>query len=69
MGWGCHGGRGGGAVEPGAPTSNTTPAAVALSEAKSAGTPAGTVTAPVFSGASMSVLNPFLVVYMWARTA
>lgn len=34
-------------------TGNTTSAAVALSEAKSAGTPAGTVTAPVFTGSAL----------------
>jgi hypothetical protein len=33
-----------------APTANTTSAAVELSEAKSAGTPAGTVSAPTFTG-------------------
>lgn len=36
-----------------APTANTTAAAVELSEAKSAGTPAGTVTAPTFTGSAL----------------
>lgn len=36
-----------------APTASTTSAAVELSEAKSAGTPAGTVTAPVFTGSAL----------------
>lgn len=52
-----------------APTSNTTPAAVAMSQSVSAGTPTGTVTAPVFTGAAMSVVQPYLVVYFWKRTA
>lgn len=75
-----------------APTSNTVAAAVALSEAKTAGTPSGTVSAPTFTGAalathshtltpagtinaqtfsgsSMSIVPPYLVVYMWKRTA
>ncbi len=37
-----------------APTSNTTPAAVELSQAVSAGTPAGTVTAPTFTGSALA---------------
>ncbi len=52
-----------------APTNSTTSSAVALSEAKSAGTPAGTVSAPTFTGQSGSVLNPYFVVYVWKRTA
>ena len=32
-------------------------------------TPAGTVSAPVFSGQSMSTLPPYIVVNMWRRTA
>lgn len=39
-------------------TANTTSAAVALSEAKSAGTPAGTVSAPTFTGSSVTSGNP-----------
>jgi hypothetical protein len=52
-----------------APTSNTTSSAVALSEAKSAGTPAGTVSAPVFTGQAMSILPPYVVCRFWQRTA
>lgn len=50
-------------------TSNTTLAAVALSQAVSAGTPSGTVSQPTFSGAPLSVVQPYLVVAMWQRTA
>jgi hypothetical protein len=39
------------------------------SEAVSAGTPAGTVAAPVFTGSATSVIQPYIVVYMWERTA
>lgn len=39
------------------------------SEAVSAGTPAGTVSQPTFTGSPTSVLQPYLVVYMWKRTA
>lgn len=39
------------------------------SAAVSAGTPAGSVSAPTFTGNSMSVLPPYIVVYMWKRTA
>jgi hypothetical protein len=39
------------------------------SEAKSAGTPAGTVSQPVFTGAQETNLPPFIVVYMFKRTA
>jgi hypothetical protein len=39
------------------------------SEAVSAGTPAGTVSTPTFTGSATSVLPPYLVVYMWERTA
>jgi hypothetical protein len=52
-----------------APTNSTTSSAVALSESKTAGTPAGTVSAPTFTGVAMSVLPPYLVVYMFVRTA
>ncbi len=52
-----------------APTNSTTSSAVALSEAKSAGTPAGTNSAPTFTGSSGSVLNPYFVLYVWKRTA
>jgi hypothetical protein len=38
-------------------------------QAVSAGTPAGTVSQPNFSGASMSVVQPYIVVYFWKRTA
>jgi collagen type VII alpha len=37
--------------------------------AVSAGTPAGTVSAPAFTGTPMSVVQPYIVVYMWKRTA
>lgn len=37
--------------------------------ADSAGTPAGTVTAPTFTGSATSVVQPSIVVYMWRRTA
>lgn len=39
------------------------------SEAVSAGTPAGTNTAPAFTGSASSVVQPYIVVYMWKRTA
>ncbi len=52
-----------------APTNSTTSSAVALSQAVSAGTPAGTNSAPTFTGSSGSVLNPYFVVYVWKRTA
>lgn len=35
----------------------------------SAGTPAGTVAAPTFTGSATSVVQPYLVVYMFRRTA
>ena len=35
----------------------------------SAGTPAGTVSAPTFTGSATSVVQPYFVVYMWKRTA
>src|SRR3990167_8721768 len=38
-------------------------------DAVSAGTPAGTVSAPVFTGSATSVVQPYIVVYMWERTA
>lgn len=37
--------------------------------AVSAGTPAGTVSAPTFTGTPMSIVQPYIVVYMWKRTA
>jgi hypothetical protein len=37
--------------------------------AVSAGTPAGSVSAPAFTGTPMSVVQPYIVVYMWKRTA
>jgi hypothetical protein len=64
-----------------APTANTTSAAVELSQAVSAGTPSGTnasvsagtpsgtVSAPTFTGSATSVLQPYIVVRMWKRTA
>jgi hypothetical protein len=35
----------------------------------SAGTPSGTVSAPTFTGSATSVLQPYIVVRMWKRTA
>lgn len=34
-----------------------------------AGTPAGTVSQPTFTGSATSVVQPYIVVYMWKRTA
>lgn len=34
-----------------------------------AGTPAGTVSTPTFTGSATSVVQPYIVVYMWKRTA
>lgn len=39
------------------------------SEAVSAGTPAGTVSAPTFTGSATSIVQPYLVVKMWQRMA
>lgn len=39
------------------------------SSADSAGTPAGTNSAPAFTGSATSVVQPYIVVYMWKRTA
>lgn len=39
------------------------------SEAVSAGTPAGSVSAPSFTGSATSVVQPSVVVYYWKRTA
>jgi hypothetical protein len=39
------------------------------SEAVSGGTPAGTVSAPTFTGSPTSVVQPYVTVYMWKRTA
>lgn len=64
-----------------APVANTTSAAVALSQSVSAGTPSGTnasvsagtpsgtVSQPSFTGSATSVVQPYLVVNMWKRTA
>lgn len=35
----------------------------------SGGTPSGTVSQPTFAGSEMSTLPPYIVVYMWKRTA
>jgi hypothetical protein len=50
----------------------TQPAAHTLSgstEAVTAGTPAGTVSQPTYTGNATSVVQPYIVVYMWKRTA
>lgn len=50
----------------------TQPAAHTMSgssEAVSGGTPAGTVSQPTFTGSPTSVVQPYIVVYMWKRTA
>lgn len=39
------------------------------SEAVSAGTPAGTVSAPTFTGSATSVVQPYITVRIWERTA
>jgi hypothetical protein len=39
------------------------------SEAVSAGTPAGTVTQPTYTGNATSVVQPYIVCYFWKRTA
>lgn len=39
------------------------------SSSDSAGTPSGTVSAPTFTGVATSVLQPYIVVRMWKRTA
>ena len=39
------------------------------SEAVSAGTPAGTNSAPAFAGSATSVVQPYIVVFLWKRTA
>lgn len=39
------------------------------SEAVTAGTPSGTVSAPTFTGSATSVVQPYLVTYMWKRAA
>jgi hypothetical protein len=38
-------------------------------QAASGGTPSGTVSQPTFTGSPTSVLQPYLVVHIWARTA
>lgn len=38
------------------------------SEAVSGGTPAGTVSTPTYTGNATSVVQPYIVVYMWKRT-
>lgn len=37
--------------------------------ATGAGTPSGTVSQPTFTGSATSVVQPYIVVYMWKRTA
>lgn len=39
------------------------------SAAVSGGTPAGTVSQPTFTGSATSVVQPYIVVFMWKRTA
>lgn len=39
------------------------------SQAVTAGTPAGTVSQPTFTGDATSVVQPYIVVYSWKRTA
>lgn len=39
------------------------------SQSVSGGTPAGTVSQPTFTGSGTSVAQPYIVVYMWKRTA
>lgn len=39
------------------------------SEAVTAGTPAGTVSTPTFTGSATSVVQPYIVVRLWKRTA
>jgi hypothetical protein len=39
------------------------------SQAVSGGTPAGTVSQPTFTGDATSVVQPYIVVYFWKRTA
>lgn len=39
------------------------------SESVSGGTPAGSVSSPSFSGSPQSIVQPYLVVYFWQRTA
>ena len=48
------------------PTNHTMSGATA---AVGAGTPTGTVSAPAFTGSPTSVVQPYLVVYFWKRTA
>jgi hypothetical protein len=50
-------------------TANTTSAAVALSQAVSAGTPSGSVSAPTFTGAPLSVVQPSISVFRWRRVS
>jgi hypothetical protein len=52
-----------------APAANTVAAPVALAESRTAGTPAGTVSAPDFVGDLMSVVQPSFAVFIWRRTA
>lgn len=52
-----------------APAANTVTAPVALAESRTAGTPAGTVSAPDFVGDLMSVVQPSFAVFIWRRTA
>lgn len=70
----------GGAVATGTTTgpsatlthSVTQPSAHTLSgssEAVGAGTPSGTISQPLFTGSATSVVQPYIVVYAWKRTA
>lgn len=35
----------------------------------SAGTPSGTISAPIFTGAAQNIVQPYICVYMWKRMA
>jgi hypothetical protein len=67
----------GSAVTSGAPSATLTHAVTQPSDhtlsgsvaAVSAGTPAGTVSQPTFTGIPSSVLQPYIAVYLWKRTA
>ena len=41
----------------------------AVSESTHTGTPSGTVSQPTLTGSASSVVQPYVVVYMWKRTA
>jgi hypothetical protein len=53
----------------GNPSASLTHTPSGSSEAVSAGTPAGTNNAPAYTGTASSVVQPFLCVYFWKRTA